>query len=155
MSALIFFSCLLFVFQSTNQSDIPFKAEKEFSVKFDLTFSKRGSANPHEAWPKSLPEDDSPLPRIKATLKVLAQLPEEVKLMIVQNNVAQSFKKKLRPGMEVMVFSEFVDDIKAELPAHSYTVYFLNTAGIPVSRVSIEFDEEGFYRVNGIKKGKL
>lgn len=154
MSAFIF-SCLLFISQSNDQSHIPFKAEKEFTVRFDLSFGKRGSANPHEAWPKSLPEDDSPLPRIKATLKVLTQLPEEAKLIIVRNNVEQSFKKKLRTGMEVMIFSEFVDDIKAELSAHSYTVYFLNTTGTPVSRVIIEFDDEGFYRVNGIKKGKL
>lgn len=156
MNPLILF-CLLFF-----QAEVPYKTETEFSVKFSLTFKKRAEA-PRKEWVASdaaaptndSPDSNSPLPFMLVSLEVLTKLPDEVKLKIVKGDSKQVLKKKVEQGMKQTVFSEFVDDITAQASHYNHTIYFLNKEGDPINKIVIEFDEEGFYLVNGKKKGKL
>ena len=156
MNPLILF-CFLFF-----QTDVPYKTETEFSVKFNLTFKKRAEA-PHKDWVASdaaapvneSPDSNSPLPFMQVSLEVLTKLPDEVKLRIVNSEGKQILKKKIDQGMKQVVFSEFVDDITADASDYNHTIYFLNKEGDSINKIVIEFDEEGFYLVNGKKKGKL
>jgi hypothetical protein len=144
------------------QTSVPFKAESEFSIKFSLTLKKRAEV-PEKDWVASdanaasrmeSPDNNSPLPYLQAALEVLTKNPDEVKIRIVRGANQQILKKKIKEGIKEMVFADFVDDIK-DLSGYTHTIYFLNEDGEPVSRIVIEFDEEGFYLVNGKKKGKL
>lgn len=152
---------LILLCLSLFQSDVPYKAEGEFSVNFTLTFKKR-TAPPRKDWESAdavsksdAPDYYSPLPFMDASLEILTKSPEEVKLKIIRSKDEQVLKKKIKPGMKETIFTEFVDDIKDHISQHDYTIYFLNEDGVALSRIVIEFDEEDFYLVNGKKKGKL
>lgn len=142
------------------QDEIPYKADDEFNVSFELAFRKRTDANADfvTSQLQKTPldrSDTSPLPHISARLEVLKQGPEEVKLKIVRDNEIQIAKRKIEPGVKVNLLAGFVDDIKDQVSGYTHTVYFLSKKGDILSKIVVEFDEEGFYLVNGKKKGKL
>ena len=143
------------------QDDIPFKPDDEFAVKFGFTFNKRGEVNREDLVLSQVASssydrpDNSPLPFIQANLELLKKNDQEVKLRIVRDNDVQVAKKKVTAGMNVEIFSGFVDDIKDQVTGYNHIVYFLDKDGNPLSKIVIEFDEDGFYSVNGKKRGKL
>lgn len=143
------------------QNEVPYKAEDEFIVSFELAFRKRTDANADFVTPQLQKTpldrtDTSPLPHLSARLEVIKQLPEEVKIKVVRDdNEIQVAKRKIEPGTKVNLFAGFVDDIKDQVTGYKHTVYFLTKKGDVLSKIVIEFDEEGFYLVNGKKKGKL
>ncbi len=142
------------------QDDVPYKAEDEFIVSFELSFRKRTDVNADfvtvqlQKTPLDR-TDNSPLPHLSARLEVLKQLPEEVKIKVVRDNEIQVAKRKIEPGVKINLFAGFVDDIKDQVSGYKHTVYFLSKKGDVLRKIVIEFDEEGFYLVNEKKKGKL
>lgn len=143
------------------QEDVQFKSDDEFAIKFSFSFSKRGEGNRDDFVRAQVASsaydrpDNSPLPFMEATLEILKKTDEEVKVRIVRDHDMQIAKKKITAGMTLSVFSGFVDDIKDQVAGYNHTVFFLDKDGNALSRVVIEFDEEGFYYVNGKKRGKL
>ena len=142
------------------QDEIPYKADDEFTVTFELAFRKRTDSNADFVTPQlqKTPldrSDTSPLPHLSARLEILKQTPDEIKLKIVRDNEIQIAKRKIEPGLKINLFTAFVDDIKDQISGYQHTVYFLSKKGDVLSKIVIEFDEEGFYLVNGKKKGKL
>lgn len=142
------------------QDEIPFKGEDEFKVSFELTFRKRTDANADFITPQLQKTpldrtDTSPLPYLSARLEVIKQSADEVKIKVVRDNELQVLKRKIEPGVKLNLFVGFVDDIKDQVSGYKHTVYFLSKKGDTLSKIVIEFDEEGFYLVNGKKKGKL
>lgn len=143
------------------QDDVPYKPDEEFNIKFEFGFRKRGDPNSEDLVLSQVASssydrtDSSPLPHLKTTLEVLKNDSLAVKLRILRDNAVNVAKRKVEPGTKVMVFSAFVDDIKDQIQSYQHTVYFLNDKGIRLSKIVIEFDEEGFYFVNGKKKGKI
>lgn len=149
---------LILLCLSVFQTDIPYKAEDEFSVKFVLTFNKREpkSENKNILLEPAQSPVNEPLPFMRVSLDILKKPEHEVRLKIVRNHDdTQLVKKKIKEGMNVIVLTEFVDDIKDRIAGYNHTIYFLNEEGETLSKIVIEFDEEGFYLVNGKKKGKL
>ncbi len=143
------------------QDEVPYKPDDEFAVKFAFTFNKRGEANKTDLVLSQVATstydrpDNSPLPFMETTLEILKKSDQEYKIRVVRDNDQQVAKKKIVAGMIVSVFSGFVDDIKDQIAGFNHTIYFLDKDGNPLSRVVIEFDEDGFYSVNGKKRGKL
>ncbi|MFN8334537.1 MAG: hypothetical protein U0U09_05370 [Cyclobacteriaceae bacterium] len=157
--AMLFIAALYLL--SFLQDDIPYKPDDEFAVKFVFTFNKRGEANKTDLVLSQVATstydrpDNSPLPYMETTLEILKKSEQEVKIKVVRDNDLQVAKKKITEGMKISVFSGFVDDIKDQIAGYSHIIYFLDKDGNPISRIVIEFDEDGFYMVNGKKKGKI
>lgn len=156
MIPLIFLCCSLF------QQEVPYKAPEEFSVKFMLTFNKR---NEYKSENQNIILDpiaakenlgNEPLPFIQVSLDILKKQELETRVKIVRDYTGnQILKKKIKEGMSMIVFSEFVDDIKDQISGYNHTIYFLNEDGEAISKIVIEFDKEGFYLVNGKRRGVL
>lgn len=153
VAALFLMSCF--------QDDVPFKPDDEFVIKFVFTFNKRGEANKTDLVLSQVATstydrpDTSPLPFMEATLELLKKPENEVKVKLVRDNDFPVTKKKITEGMKMSVFSGFVDDIKDQVAGYNHVIYFLDKDGTAISKIVIEFDEEGFYTVNGKKRGKL
>lgn len=153
VAALFLLSCF--------QDDVPFKPDDEFAIKFVFTFNKRGEANKTDLVLSQVATstydrpDTSPLPFMEVTLELLKKSENEVKIKVIRDNDFPVTKKKITEGMKMSVFSGFVDDIKDQVAGYNHVIYFLDKDGTAVSKIVIEFDEEGFYTVNGKKRGKL
>lgn len=153
VAALFLMSCF--------QDDVPFKPDDEFVIKFVFTFNKRGEANKTDLVLSQVATstydrpDTSPLPFMEVTLELLKKSENEVKVKVIRDNDFPVAKKKITEGMKMSVFSGFVDDIKDQVAGYNHVIYFLDKDGTAVSKIVIEFDEEGFYTVNGKKRGKL
>lgn len=144
------------------QDSIPFKAQDEFKVTFELSFKKRNEAPDFNTFRMSETvaehdrrTDPSPLPFLDATLEVLKLNTIETRFRIEAEGNQSITKRKIAAGTKQKIFASFTDDIKAVTPPPKYAIYFLNSEGITISKVIIEFDEEGFYSVNGQQKGKI
>jgi hypothetical protein len=143
------------------QDDIPYKPDDEFAIKFEFGFRKRSDPNSEDLVLSQVASssydrnDSSPLPHLKTILEVVKKDSLEVKLRIVRDNTVNVAKRKIEPGIKVTVFSAFVDDIKDQIQGYQHAVYFLDKDNNRLTKIVIEFDEEGFYSVNGKKKGKI
>lgn len=153
---------LILLFLSLFQSDVPYKAGDEFFVNFTFSFRKRSEPS-HKDWESpdlassksDTPDYYSPLPFMQTSLEILTKQPDEVKLKIIRDKDMQILKKKIKPDMKEVIFNAFVDDIKDQISGYNHTIYFLNEDGVALRKIVIEFDEDGFYSVNGKKKGQL
>lgn len=151
----------LFLFVFLFQDDVPYRAEEDFNVQFEFAFRKRGDPNAEDLVLSQVAtssydrNDPSPLPHLKVTLQVLRKDSLEVKFRIVQDNSINFAKRKIELGTKVTVFSAFVDDIKDKIEGYQHTVYFLDKGGTKLNKIVIDFDEDGFYFINGKKKGKI
>ncbi len=150
----------LFFFFSPLQDDVPYKPDEEFSIKFEFGFVKRNDIKEDFEMAQNSPynagkNDSSPLPHLKAIVEILKKDSLEVKLKIIRDNSVSVTKRKIELGEKVIIFSGFADDIKDQVSGYQHTVYFLNKEGDKVKKIVIDFDEEGFYYVNGKKKGKI
>lgn len=151
----------LFLFAFLFQDSVPYKPEEEFNIKFEFGFRKRGDPNTEDLVLSQVASssydrlDSSPLPYLKTTLEILKNDSLAVKYRIVRDNSVNLSKRKIEPGAKIIIFSAFVDDIRDKIENYQHTVYFLDADGNRLSKIIIEFDEEGFYSVNGKKKGKI
>lgn len=143
------------------QDTVPHKAEGEFIIKFEFAFRKRSDPRMEDVVQSqvaSSPQnriDTSPLPHLKATLKVLKPDSLAVKFIVVRDHTLTVARRKIDPDSPFTVFSTFVDDIRDQIEGYHHTIYFLDKKGVRLSKIVIEFDEEGFYFVNGKRKGKI
>lgn len=144
------------------QDSIPFKPQDEFKVVFELSFKKRNEASDFNTFrmsetvaERNRRTDPSPLPFLEATLEVLKLNAAETRLRIDVAENPSITKRKIAIGTKQRILAGFTDDIKAATPPPKYAIYFLNNEGVVISKVVIEFDEEGFYNVNGQRKGKI
>lgn len=144
------------------QDSVPHKPQDEFRIAFELSFKKRSDESNvnlvrlnETVAERDRRLDHSPLPFLTATLEMIMLQPEEVRLRIERKAAQHISKRKISAGMKQEVFAGFTDDLKADVSQHHYTIYFLTKDGVSVSKIEIKFDEEGFYSVNGQRKGKI
>ncbi len=144
------------------QDSVPYKPQEEYHIAFELSFKKRSDGtninlvrmNETEA-DRNRRLDHSPLPYLTATLEIIKLQAGEVRLRIQQTDKPFINKRKIAVGTRQEIFSGFTDDLKAGIPNHHFTIFFLSKEGIALSKIEIEFDEEGYYSVNGQQKGKI
>ena len=152
----ILLACVLIL-----QEDVPYKANDDFEIKFDLSFKQRAQAD-HKSVHLSETRKEyerrtstAMLPFLNLYVKVLKAQPDEVKLRVTRDDDVVVVTKKVSEGMEFRLVLGFTDDIKDQIQGYKYELYFLNSDKKPARRILIEFDKTGNYFVNGEKRGKI
>ncbi len=144
------------------QGEAPFKSKEDFEIKFDLSFKQRSSSEDTQTvrLSETRAEEEkrtnsSPLPYLKLMVKIIHVSPEEVKMKVVKDDKSAILNKKTEEGMEFRLELGFTDDIKDRLSGYKHVIQFLSSDKKVLSRILIEFDQEGNYFVNGEKRGKV
>lgn len=153
MRAFLFF---LVIFQT----DVPLKANETFECKLKLSFKQKSYENqPIVDFTETTGErekrlSNSPLPYLLINLTFLQLQPEEVRMQVMANG--ESFKrKKIVQGEMEQLDLGFTDDIKDMISPNEYIIYTQTKDRKPVSKITISFNKDGEYFVNGIKRGKI
>lgn len=156
MMQLALLICILF----SQKDDIPYKAKEEFEIKLDLAFKQRTRPNDF----KTIVFDGNQsakqpveglLPTLRLQVKILTAHENEVKLRVIKDDATIVYNKKVTPGMEFILDLGFTDDLKDHVEGYKHVIGFYSSEKKNVSKIVIEFDEEGNYFVNGEKLGKV
>lgn len=143
------------------QEIAPYKAKEDFEVRPELQFKQRGHTDNSGIYPNETRKEHDrrtstdPLPYLVLQVKLLKALPEEVKIKVIRDEGATLLSKKNTNGLEFKLEAGFTDDIKDRISGYKFEIYFLSSEKEVLSRILIEFDEEGTYFVNGEKRGKI
>ena len=154
-----FICLLLFIFLQQDQT--PLKPKGEFEIKLDFEFRDRPLADPNKLeYNQTQREFDrsratGPLPYLYLDVRVLKQIPEEVRIRVIENGTKTVFNKKFDMNTVLKLDMGYTDDIKDRVSAYEYAVFFLSADKVPLSKVMIRFDEDGTYFVNDEKRGKI
>lgn len=148
--------CLFISFQ-----EIPHKAQREFEIKFDMSFKQRPVASNYTVRLEETKEErdrrtsSDLLPYLILKVKILELQPEEIKMRAIRDGNTQVFNKKVSAGAEFKLDLGFTDDVKDGISGYKHVIEFLSAEKKIVSQILIEFDKEGNYMVNGEKRGKI
>lgn len=144
------------------QEDAPFKAKEDFEIKFDLSFKQRSHSDDNKTVHLNETRADhekrtsaTPLPYLKLMVKVIRVSADEVKLKVIKDDANAVLSKKVESGMEFKLELGYTDDIKDRISGYKHVIQFLSSDKRILSRILIEFDDEGNYFVNGEKRGKV
>lgn len=143
------------------QDQTPLKPLEEFEVKLNFEFKERPTRDPNKIELDQTRKEversrpSGPLPYLYLNLKVLKQIPDEVRVRIIENGTKVVLNKKFDMNSVLKLDMGFTDDIKDRICAYEYTVYYLTQDKDPLSKVVIFFEADGTYFVNGQKRGKL
>ncbi len=157
MIRLIFIGLLFF-----GQENVPYKPNEDFEIKFLMTFKQR----PHEDEIKTLRLNETadeqvkrtntdPLPYLVLKVKILKVQPEEVRVRITKDDKSTGINKKISGPMEFTLDMGFTDDIKDRVSGYKHVIEFLSADKNRLSKIVIEFDDDGNYLVNGEKRGRI
>lgn len=140
----------------------PFKSKEDFEIKFDLSFKQRNHSadtrTVHLSETRAEQEkrtSSTPLPYLKLMVMILNVQPEEIKLKVVKDDKSAILTKKTEVGMEFKLELGYTDDIKDHVSGYKHEIQFLSSDKKVLSRILIEFDQDGNYFVNGEKRGKV
>jgi hypothetical protein len=143
------------------QSGTAFKPSEDFAITFNYTFKQRTSTdnatirfNETEAQ-KARRLGGEPLPFLAVAIKLNKIAPGEVKLKVIRDDDVIVFSKKVTPEMEFNLNLGFSDDIKDQISGYKHDILFYNDGKKEVSRITISFDADGNYFVNGVMRGKI
>ena len=145
---------LLFVLLVGDQDEVPFKPNEEFDLKLDFEFKSR-TADHSVAYSETSKRQSGPLPYLNVNLKVLKLGAEEVRVRVTRNKGDNILSKKAEADMLIKLDLGFTDDIKDQVTANEYTIFFLSREKTPLSKIEILFQKDGTYLVNGEKRGKV
>lgn len=142
------------------QTDVPLRSNDTFECKLNLSFRTKNYGQPPVVdYGETVGErekrlSNSPLPYLKINLTFLQLLPEEVRMQVLAND--EIFKnKKITQGEMFELDLGFTDDIKDKISPNEYVIYTQTKDRKPVSKITISFNHEGEYFVNGVKRGKI
>jgi len=139
--------------------EVPNKPSTEYVLKFDLKFKTESSSNTKFEINEATggfrkPRENVNLPYLVLHLKILKLSSEEVRIRILKGQESY-LNKKIIVDDEVRIDIGFIADIKDKIIPNKYNVFFLNADKEVISQVIIFFDEDGYYFVNGEKRGKI
>ncbi len=150
-------ACLFWI-----QDEAPFKAKEDFEIRFDLSFKQRSHSVDTETVhldetqaEREKRTSSTPLPFLKLTIKIISIPPEEVRLKVIKDDKSAALNRKTESGMEFKLELGFTDDIKDGISGYKHVIQFLSADKKVLSRILIEFDDQGNYFVNGEKRGKV
>jgi len=144
------------------QENVPYKPNDDFEIKFLMSFRQR----PHEDDIKTLRLNETtseqekrtnsdPLPYIVLKVKILKVQPDEAKIRIIKDDKSTGINKKISDFTEFTLDLGFTDDIKDRVSGYKHVIEFLSIDKNRLSKIIIEFDNDGNYFVNGEKRGKI
>ncbi|MFZ2907210.1 MAG: hypothetical protein WAZ98_13490 [Cyclobacteriaceae bacterium] len=141
--------------------EAPYKAKDDFEIKPALLFKQRGHSDNSSVYPNETRKEherrtsSEPLPYLQLQVKLLKTQPAEAKVRVIRDNGFTLLNKKITEGLEFQLEAGFSDDIKDRISGYKFEINFLSSEKEVLSRILIEFDEEGTYFVNGEKRGKI
>lgn len=152
---------MFFVITSFLQEDVPFKAKEDFEIKLDLSFKQRSSFETGAVLrsDKTHPENErtgtTSLPYLVLNIKILKVQPGETRMKVIRDDKVGIMSKKIGGETEFKLSLGFTDDIKDRISGYKHVIHFLSSRKDELSRIVIEFDEDGNYFVNGEKRGRI
>ena len=142
--------------------DVAYKPESEFEIKIDLSFKQRPVASTTSFdFTETRAEYErrtstTPKPYLVLKVKINTLKTNEDRLKIYRDLGDHVMtKKKLEDGEEFDLDVGFVDDVKDGVKGYSFTINFYDAKKNRVSRIVINFDSQGNYRVNGETRGRI
>ena len=144
---------LLFILFVGRQDEVPFKPNEEFDLKLNFEFKTR-TTDTSISFTETR-KQNGPLPYLNMDLKVLKLGAEEVRVRVTRNRSDNIMSKKAEADMLIKLDLGFTDDIKDQVTANEYTIFFLSKEKTPLSKIEILFQKDGTYLVNGEKRGKV
>lgn len=138
------------------QSKIPLKPDAEFDFRFDYSFRERflnDKSNSDHGKDKQV--STGPLPYLKTEIRVHTVASNEVRVKLINHRGETIFNRKLTSHVPVRIDWGFSVDVKDHIVSHQYTILFLNADKESVSQIVLNTDTDGYFFVNGHKKGRL
>jgi hypothetical protein len=151
---------ILICFISFQKEEPPYKAKEDFEIKLEMSFKQR--THHGDSRTVLFNEDqvaDRPveglLPTLKLNIKIVTVQESEIKLKVIKDDAAIVYRKNVEQGMEFKLDLGFTDDLKDRVEGYRHVIQFFSAEKKVVSKIVIEFDEDGNYYVNGEKLGKV
>jgi len=135
--------------------DVPYKAKDEFEVKLKFEFRTKTISSTTVQTDGSQPKTSGPLPYLKATVVVVKIAEGEARARVEDGTGKLVVSKKIEEKTELNFDLGYTDDLKGRTSSHEFVVNFLDANKKPLSRIVITFDEDGYYYINGEKRGKV
>jgi hypothetical protein len=155
------FPASFFLFVSTAssiiaQEAVPYKQNDDFEVKIDMQFKPRPVDDPNTVtFTHSTKSSSDLLPYLKLRVTLSRLAPEEVRYKVESNTDRRVVSKKLPKSPILDIDAGFTDDIKAVIRPSEYVITFMTDKKTDVSRILIQIEKDGTFRVNGEKRGKF
>jgi hypothetical protein len=151
MKAAFLLFCLL-----SFQQEIPFKPKEQFEIKLDFKFKQRVTNSSLVELDRSVSTTTGTLlPYLYVNINVLKLDEGEIRMRIENSQGQMIYNKKVEPGDIAKLDLGFTDDIKDGISSRQYEIYFISKDKKRLSRISIAFEKDGTYLVNGEKRGRL
>lgn len=152
---------LLFNLWITPIQDIPYKSDSEFSIRLDLVFKPRPTANPSKVefsetnseYQKRTNPD--PLPYMVLYVSIKDSNQNEQRMRIFRDGKSISGNRKFELMKEIKLDVGYTDDAKDKISGFEHIIYFLTADKKEVSKIVITIAENGDYFVNGQKRGRV
>lgn len=160
MRTLFLLISILPAFTSMAQ-DIPYKPEQEYTIRLDLKFLSRASANTTQVKMSESREEylrrtnTTQLPHLTLYLTITETNQGEVRMKILRDGATYVNNRKIELGKEFKLEVGFTDDAKDKVSGYNHTIYFLDAAKKQVNKIVIAIEENGDYQINGEKRGRL
>jgi len=147
--------CILCILCFTQE--IPFKPQDEFAINLDFQFKTRYVSNNVIEMNKSeqVSTTGGVLPYLYLNVNVLKLNEGEVRIRVEDNRGQVCYNRKAEAGMVAKLDLGFTDDIKDRVSAHEFVVRFIGKDKSVLSRITIAFEKDGTYLVNGEKRGRI
>jgi hypothetical protein len=151
--------CLLLISLSIFQ-DVPLKTKEEFEVKLDYQFKQRPAGEASQTLRFEQASDSKPvnsgslLPFLILNIKVI-KLNGATRVKISNNLERSGITKKIKSEEAIPIQIGFTDDVKDKVTANEYVLTFLDADRKEIDRIVMLIDGEGFFFVNGEKRGKF
>lgn len=152
---MIFFPLILLLFQE----EIPLKPMKEFEIitNYELRKKPDGESSKivfehSEERRRSTGTDMLPYLSIKLKVRKWASGVSQIK--VADSNGKVYFKKKITSDSEYAFEMGYVDDIKDKITTGKFFATFIKDKK-SVEQITIEVEEDGTFRVNGVIRGKF
>jgi hypothetical protein len=138
------------------QNNIPFKSKDEFEIKLDYQFKQRQSPeSTYNAGGRKQATTTSVLPYLILHVKVLAPGDGVVRLKVKSNLMEDIVNKKVEVGSSLLLDLGFTVDMKDNVTANEYQLYFVSADKTPLAQIFIRIDSDGNFFVNNEKRGRF
>jgi hypothetical protein len=146
---------------TTMAQEIPYKPEQEYTIRLDLKFLSRSSANTTEVKVSESREEylkrnnSSQLPHLTLYITIKETNHGEVRMKIMRDGRVHTNNKKIELGKEFKLEVGYTDDAKDKVSGYNHTLLFLDASKKEVNKIVIAIEENGDYRINGEMRGRL
>lgn len=137
------------------QQSVPFKPAEEYSFRLDYQFRNKAGIDRFEVdWSNTQKYSEGTLPYLTVHIKPLKLSDDEDRVRIVNNRNERIYSRKASLDEEIQIEMGFTDDLKDRTAPFEFNVFFTSKK-VDISRINLFVDEDGFFYINGEKRGKF